>query len=239
VIGSKNTPLYKECANILRKQILEGKWEEGDCLPSEKEFSAEFGVSRITIRQCMKLLEEEGLIIRQAGRGTFIPEKPIEQGLAGFHNFAKNTSKEGHKAGFVIENIQISLPSKHTAKALNVNENEQVYKIERIKLRDDRPLMHERIYLPRKLIPGLGLDELSQEWLSDLLAKNNIHITRVKYSIEPFLIDDYEAKKLLVHSGLLGLLIDRVSWAGDEVVMFTRSIVRTDLVKYTIETSKN
>lgn len=206
-------------------------------MPSEKEFSAEFGVSRITIRQGIKLLEEEGLIIRQAGRGTFIPEKPIEQGLIGMHNYAKTVRKEGHKAGFVIENIQISLPSKHTAKSLNVDMNDEIYKIERIKLRDEKPLMHERIYLPRKFIPDLSLDELSQEWLSDLLSKNNILITRVKNSIEPLWIDEYEAKKLLINPGSLGLLVDRVSWADNQIVMFTRSVVRTDMVKYTIETS--
>jgi len=65
-------PLYYQLGTLLREQIQSGRYESGDQLPTETELVAEYGVSRITVRQALKNLEEEGLVRREAGRGTFV-----------------------------------------------------------------------------------------------------------------------------------------------------------------------
>lgn len=68
-------PLYYQLGSVLREKIQSGHFAAGDRIPTEAELAAEYGVSRITVRQALSALEEEGLIRREAGRGTFVSEQ--------------------------------------------------------------------------------------------------------------------------------------------------------------------
>ena len=231
----QDIPLYKKVALELREEIIDGKWVSGDFLPSEAELIKRFNVSRITVRQALQLLELEGLIIRQQGKGTYIPGKELEQDLLGIHDFAKRLHKQGHRPSFIIESIKVQEPNKLIAQILGLTEGESVYRIERIKLEDERPLMFERIFLPIKFAPDLSINEASKLWLSELLKQRSLPITKVKQTIQPILIADYEAAKLSVPSRSLGLFVDRLSWSNENIVLFTRSIARADNARYFIE----
>jgi len=74
MLKDKALPLYYQIETILRRKILSGEFESGTYLPSESALRKEFDVSRITIRQALSLLEQDGLIIRRRGKGTLIPE---------------------------------------------------------------------------------------------------------------------------------------------------------------------
>lgn len=73
-VGLKSAPgiLYHQVATLLRKQIESGKWIPGERLPSIEKLAASFGVSVVTLRLALGLLEQERLIKRQHGRGTFV-----------------------------------------------------------------------------------------------------------------------------------------------------------------------
>ncbi len=75
--ASSEVPLYYQLGTILREQILSGAYTIGDQLPTEAELVADYGVSRITVRQALKTLEDEDLIRREAGRGTFVTGHPV------------------------------------------------------------------------------------------------------------------------------------------------------------------
>ncbi|MED4017711.1 GntR family transcriptional regulator [Sutcliffiella cohnii] len=229
-------PLYKSCAVILRQQILDGKWEQGEKLPSENELTAYFRASRITVRQAMQVLEHEGLITKKQGKGTFVTYKTSEQDLLGIHDFAKRSHLRGKNPSFIIENNQIIESNNLLCRNMNIDQGENVYLIKRVKLENEEPLMYERLFLPCKYAPSLTIHDLSQYWLSEILEKRfQLPVTKVKQTIEPIIIGEEEAKKLNVAPQSLGLLIDRLSWSKDKVVLFTRSIIRGDLAKYCIE----
>jgi GntR family transcriptional regulator len=65
-------PLYIQLKNIIEEKIKEEDLNPGDIIPSEKELQQEFGVSRITVRQAIKELENEGLVKKKQGKGTFV-----------------------------------------------------------------------------------------------------------------------------------------------------------------------
>lgn len=75
--ASNEVPLYYQLGTILREQILSGAYAIGDQLPTEAELVADYGVSRITVRQALKTLEDENLVRREAGRGTFVTGHPV------------------------------------------------------------------------------------------------------------------------------------------------------------------
>lgn len=67
-------PLYLQVATVVRRRINSGKWDVGWQLPTIEELMQEFGVGRVTVRQALDIVEQEGLIHRQRGRGTFVSE---------------------------------------------------------------------------------------------------------------------------------------------------------------------
>lgn len=69
-------PLYAQLAELLRRRILDGGWQQGNRIPSQGELAAEFGVARVTVRQAIAMLEEDGLLESRRGRGTFLLAQP-------------------------------------------------------------------------------------------------------------------------------------------------------------------
>lgn len=69
-------PLYAQLAELLRQRITRGDWQDGHRLPSQDELTREFAVARVTVRQAITLLEEDGLVASRQGRGTFVTRQP-------------------------------------------------------------------------------------------------------------------------------------------------------------------
>ncbi|WP_225150620.1 GntR family transcriptional regulator [Bradyrhizobium sp. NBAIM08] len=67
-----HVPKYAQIADIFRQRIARGVWTQGFRLPANEELAAEFAVSRVTIRQAVKLLARDGVIEAQQGRGTLV-----------------------------------------------------------------------------------------------------------------------------------------------------------------------
>lgn len=65
-------PLYAQVAAVLRRRIEEGEWQAGERISTLEELEKEFHVARVTVRQAVELIEKEGLVRRQQGRGTFV-----------------------------------------------------------------------------------------------------------------------------------------------------------------------
>src|SRR6266480_8097825 len=96
--------VYKQIADHLREAIGRGRLKEGDQLPSEAQLMGYYGVARMTIRSALRLLEAEGLITAEHGRGVYVRARPPVRRLAS-DRFAQRHRKEG-KAAFVIESEQ-------------------------------------------------------------------------------------------------------------------------------------
>lgn len=93
--ADKLAPLYARVRQTLLDRIEVGIWAEGDFLPTEPELCAEMGVSRITIRRAVKELCDEGLLIRQQGRGTVVARHKVQQTLVSLSGFSDSFEAEG------------------------------------------------------------------------------------------------------------------------------------------------
>lgn len=76
IIRRGTLPIYLQIAGVLRRNIETQKWRSGQSLPSLDQLAEEFGISRVTARQAITVLEEEGLIWRRQGKGTFVSKSP-------------------------------------------------------------------------------------------------------------------------------------------------------------------
>jgi DNA-binding GntR family transcriptional regulator len=84
VAGSDFTPRYVRISQQLRGQILDEVYNEGEAIPSESELMATFGTARGTVRKAVDVLESEGLVRRQHGKGCFVQLRPIRHSILNF-----------------------------------------------------------------------------------------------------------------------------------------------------------
>src|SRR6266581_4940641 len=77
----RNSPLprYYQLKEIMRERIRSGEWKPGDLIPSERELGEKYGISRMTARQAITDLVNEGLFYREQGKGTFVSQRKITQ----------------------------------------------------------------------------------------------------------------------------------------------------------------
>ena len=126
--------VYKQIADHLRQAIARGRLKEGDQLPSEAQLMSHYGVARMTIRSALRLLEGEGLVTAEHGRGVYVRARPPVRRLAS-DRFAQRHRKEG-KAAFSIEAEQHG--ASPTVDMLKVSEAKPPTEVaDRLKVDDD------------------------------------------------------------------------------------------------------
>src|SRR5215469_10822204 len=97
--------VYKQIADHLRESVARGRLHEGDQVPSEAQLMDHYGVARMTIRNALRVLQDEGLLTAEHGRGSYVRSRPPVRRLAS-DRFAQRHRKEG-KAAFITEAEQV------------------------------------------------------------------------------------------------------------------------------------
>lgn len=232
------SPRYRQLAENLRKQILEGKYERDSLFPTESELIDIFNVSRATVRQAIDILEQDGLVRRKQGKGTFVASTVIDQNFLDFHNFVIETKKIGKNPSFQIVKKEKIKSSVSWNRIFDISSEDDIWLIERVKKADSSALMFERIFLPVRSAPDLDVNpDIDHQWLSSILPNQyDMKFDRIQKFVEPIVIGEYEAKWLGVKSRSLGLLVDRLTYSDDNKVLFvTRSVIRGDVSRYAVE----
>ncbi len=233
-----DTPLYIQVADALRQRILDGEFAANDLLPSESEMVRSFDVSRVTVRQAIALLSEEGLLGKAQGKGSFVKALVVEQNFLGLLEFRRDLRRQGHEPTAEILSYERIVPSAAIRLMFGLGERDEVHAIERLKRSDGRPIMLDRLYLPCHLLPELDQLELRTMWFADLLISHGLKLVRARKIVQPVVVGNAEAKILDVRPSSIGLLVDRTIWQSteDEVpVLLTRSVISGDAAKFFVD----
>lgn len=219
-------PLYYQIKELIKEKIENGDWKSGDKIPNELDLAKILDVSRSTIRQAILELVREGVLTRKKGVGTFVAKPKFEGNFINFSYPEEFGTKHTPISTKVIEGTSGKV------KALNLNNDEKVYEIIRLRYFNEEPAALEKSYIPVKLVPGL-LEKNLEGKLSDLILEQyGITLTRYKNYIEPVLLDSYEAKVLEIEQSQPTLKITRLLMTpqGTPVVLNT-SVFRGDRCK--------
>ena len=136
--------VFRQIADHLRFAIARGRLREGDQLPSEARLMEHYGVARMTIRNALRVLQDEGLVVAEHGRGVYVRARPPVRRLAS-DRFARRHRKEG-KAAFTVESEMVAAtPLVDMIKVSEARPPEDI--ADRLKLGDgDRAVVRSRRY---------------------------------------------------------------------------------------------
>ena len=168
-LGTRKQPLYDQLVDILSEKI-EHECVAGDMLPSERELSERYGLSRTTVRLALQELESLGLVVRQHGRGTFVSDRSVQAtNLTQSYSFTEQMRELGRNPKTTILEFAEMEADKNLAEHMGVRLGEKLFKIKRLRSADDVPMMVERSYLPLRKFITLKRPLLEQKPLYEII----------------------------------------------------------------------
>ncbi|MCL4514826.1 MAG: GntR family transcriptional regulator [Firmicutes bacterium] len=230
-------PLYYQLKTLLCQMIDNDELKSGDCIPSERELSEKYEISRMTVRQAITEMVQEGLLIRKQGKGTFVAEPKIEQGLISLSSFTEDMLQRGLHPSTRLLGTRVEQASRRVAKILSLGVDARVMVVERLRLADGLPMALEFSHLPYSRCGDLKPEDLGGSSLYRLLEERlGIQLGKARQTLEPVLADTHEAELLEVEKGSPLLLLERTTLDTLGVpVEFVRSFYRGDRYKFYVE----
>ncbi len=213
----RNSPLprYFQLKEIMRERIRSGEWKPGELIPSERDLSEKYGISRMTARQAITELVNEGLFYREQGKGTFVSQRKITQQLIHLTGFTEDIRARGQRPGTKVLSATMHPADEETAEKLRINAGTPIFRLQRLRLADDEPLAIELSQISFKGCEGLLEEDLEHNSLYRLLeSKYGIALMEADQELEAGLTGSEEAQLL------------KISVASP--VLFTRRITYSD-----------
>ncbi|KPB04202.1 GntR family transcriptional regulator [Bacillus sp. CHD6a] len=237
---SSPIPIYYQLESHIKKQIEAGFILPGETIPSEREYAESYGISRMTVRQAINSLVNEGLLYRKKGSGTFVSEKKIEQPLQGLTSFTEDMKKRGMTPTSKLIHFEIIPANSFISKELKISEYAPVYEIKRIRLADGEPMALETNYLSANLVKGLTEEEVKASIYSYVEETLGLRITHAEQLIESVKASEEHEKLLDIERDHPMLYIQRNTFLHDGTPLeLVKSVYRGDRYKFQIKMERN
>jgi GntR family transcriptional regulator len=230
-------PYYLQIYGELKDRIETQAYKPNEMLPSENELAEEFNVTRITVRNAIKRLKDEGKIYTKKGKGSFVNPPKIVQDLYKVYSFGREFDEKGYTLESTVIEAYIDKCSGTVQKNLQLQAEDFVFTIRRIRKLDNIPVIAEVSYLPAKLIPGVTIEEVQGTPIYDLLEKKyKLNIIKAKEYLDPAVADEYYSGLLEVEIGTPLFSTERVTYTnGDRPIDYRRCIIRSDKFRFSVE----
>jgi len=229
-------PLHHQIKESLTLQIASGQWRPDDEVPSEADLCRHYGVSRGTIRRALADLENQGLVERRQGRGTFVARPKFEGSILGSYTLYRSGAVP-HDPESRVLTCRRRVAPEDLRRLLKLDDSMEVYEVERIQFMSGTPITLMRSFLPADLCLGLETRDLSHEHLYHLLEHEfGLTLLRAEEYLEPVLADDYVASHLQISAGAPIFLVERQSFtAADRICEYRIGYMRGDRYRFRID----
>ncbi len=235
-INRNSRPLYILVKEEIDDRIINGTYQPGERLPSEAKLAEEFGVSRATLREALRVLEKEGKVNRRQGVGTFITEKLslFKSGIEELSSITETIEAMGLEAG--TEDLELKLDQEvpRLAKEFELETEESMVVLHRTRTADGTPVAYCTDYLPTKLLPENIEQEVFSESLFDFLQEEcNIYVTYAVADVVPVNVDELLAEKLNLEEQTPILLLKQMHYDDrDNPVLYSKNFFRSDKFEF-------
>lgn len=222
-VKSSHITLTSATVESLRKAIQEEKFPPGSQLPPELELMNILGVSRTTLREALRTLEEQGFIIRRRGLGTYVSEKSIIKDISINFGISEMITQAGLTPGTLEAFVRKDRASASIAASLEISENDPVVIVDRVRTANNRPVVWSLDILSAALLGEHSIETLQLESYSlyqYLEEKLQIQVTRGVCKLKPIGANAEMVLKLNVRPGTPLMCINQTDYdARDRPVL--------------------
>ena len=231
-------PLHAQVEELIRKMAEEDEYKNGKFIPNEIELAKQLGITRNTVRQATNKLVYEGILLRKKGVGTRFAKPGVDTRLKNWLSFSQEMKTKGIKIKNYEIKVEWSLPVKEISMFMDISEDTQILKLERLRGNFQHPFVYFISYFHPRI--GLTGEEDFTRPLYEILEKD--YSTIVKTSKEEISAQEANtllAKKLGLKPGQPVLVRKRmVLDPGNRPVEYNIGYYRGDSFTYTIESER-
>lgn len=227
------TPIYKVIENDIKLKINQGELKSGDLVPSENELKDQYNVSRMTVRQALNNLVNDGYLFRHKGKGTFISQRKIEKNIHGVRSFTEEMAATGRKVSNKILSFERVEATADIAEKLFLSKGDEVIHIERVRYGNDIPVLFEQLYIPGNLFKTIVKENLQGSFYKYMETELGMQISYCIQSIEAISADSKVSVALEVNKNVPTLLIVRNTFLSNgRPFEYVKSYYRADQYKF-------
>ncbi|MFC6324067.1 GntR family transcriptional regulator [Companilactobacillus baiquanensis] len=208
-------PVYIQIHNRIRKEIELGKWTVGERIPSERQLAEDFSVSRMTLRQAIQTLVDEGILQRQVGSGTYVASSKVQEKMSGTTSFTEITEGQGKKPSSKTVSYHTADPSMSEIEKLQLSDGEQILRMERIRYADKQPICFEVTTIPIKIVDNLDKNDITSSLYKALEDKAGLKLGSASQTVSAMLASEKIATLLNVKRGSAILRLRQITTLDD------------------------
>lgn len=238
---------YEQVADDLRAQITDGTLQVGDPIPSEADLMGFYGVSRIVVRRAVEVLQNEGLVIKRQGAGTFVREQAppllrIAGDLYGTRPKSSPVQAAAARAGQQAEwdyTSRVTVATRSVAERLNVDPGDDVMRTTYTFFADGKPIKLSTSYEPLAITRGTAIEHPEASPVTGVVPRFDhigLHITHVTEDVVSRAARPHEVEQLKVAPGVPVFVITRTYFVDERPVETCDIITAADryALSYTI-----
>lgn len=229
-IKSDHRALYLQVIDRMKQDIADGIYKEREKLPSEFELAKSLGVSRATLREALRLLEEDNIIVRRHGVGTFVNPKPVfSSGIEQLTSVSDTIRQAGMEPGAIYLSTAESIASEEDVNRFHCNEDDTVITIERVRTANGEPVVYCIDKVPSEFLPENFLGRTESSIFSAIEESGEIRISYAVTFIDPVGYHE-DASPILECDPETALLeLKQLHYDEDDrVVLYSKNYFRAD-----------
>lgn len=209
-------PIYLQIASAIRHLLQTGSITPGSALPPEQVLAKRFSVSRMTMRQANDVLEREGLIERQPGRGTFAVQNRLVKQEQETRSFSEEIRRRGGVPSSRLVSFKTTQASPTIAGEFGIAVGDSIYVIDRVRLADGVPMALESVQIPAYRCPNLERFNLVDYSLYQIFEEHyGIELARSEEEISAIAPKKVHRKTLELPPNVAVLLVKRRTFTSD------------------------
>lgn len=237
-------PQYIQIAEQIRRQIASGEYPVGSKIPTENKLAQSLGVSRPTVRHALDLLTAEKRLVRVKGSGTFVTQpKLVHESTSFVTGYREESRKKNRVLHTQVLCLQTQKAGEHVAAALNLNPNEIVTRLTRIRhlenMYNNAPVVYTTVYVPTKLFPEMIQLDFTDISFYDALDNKKLSVVHASRKLEIVMPPAEVAASLGITSFEPAAYITSISYTKDKIVVeYTESYYPASRSSFQIEINR-
>ena len=196
-------PLYFQLKELIMAEIKNGTYPKDSVIPTEKELSEMFDISRTTVRQAIAELVQEGWLYRVKSKGTFVSQPKINQDfIQKLESYNDQIRRTGRTPRTEVLDFKMMKASQEVAEQLELQPGDEVIYLHRKRYADDDPIVVLKTYLPYEKCSFVMEHDFEKESLYAVLSeKDSVKVYYVKRLAEAVEATSDDAEKLNMKKG--------------------------------------
>ncbi len=234
--SENNKPIYLQLREIVRNKIEEGEYMPGTAIPSENKLAETFGINRLTVRNAVEALVNEGILQRVQGKGVFVVGDKYEEVLEEHGGFVSSPSLKNKRVSIKELDKTLRYAGDKYSNFFDIAQDALIFDIRHLNYLNDTPLSLEQIFVPEDVLPQLKEVNSSVFSMMDIFTFYGIEVCSMRQTLELVTEGLSKTRKMLGVPDDVALIMLECSYRDRDgrVIEFSRSFIRSDKSSFCI-----